>query len=302
MRKYLIILAVFAAALTVRGVNKTLNDLPYYDADFPRRGDAAYIAERCKLDLYYPEHRKGFSTVVVFHGGGLIRGGKNLYPALLERGFAVAAVNYRLSGPQAKCPDYIYDAAAAVAWVMKHIAEYGGDPKMVFVAGHSAGGYLTAMVALDPRYLGEFGFKPSQLAGAFASSGQMTTHDQILREYRRQGKKVPQVVIDEYAPLSYIDKDAPPLIFSVGDDATEVPGRVGENKMLHSLLVAKGHPNCQFFQYPGFPHGQAWHPAMQKLWMWIQAAERSARRKAEHRAQKAEKQKVEKPQPQESAR
>ena len=291
MRKYIIILALFAAFLPARAEYKTLNDIPYYDADFPRRGDAAYLAERCKLDLYYPEHRKNFSTVVVFHGGGLIRGGKNLYPALLTRGFAVAAVNYRFSGPQAKCPDYLYDAAAAVAWVLKHIAEYGGSSKMVFVAGHSAGGYLTAMVALDPRYLGEFGFKPSQLAGAFASSGQMTTHDQILREYRRQGKKVPQVVIDEYAPLSYIDKDAPPLIFSVGDDATEVPGRVGENQMIHSLLVAKGHPNCRFFQYPGFPHGQAWHPAMQKLWMWIQSAERSEKRRADRLEKRREERK-----------
>ena len=83
----------------------------------------------------------------------------------------------------------------------------------------------------------------------------------------------------------------PPLIFSVGDDATEVPGRVGENKMIHSLLVAKGHPNCQFFQYPGFTHGQAWHPAMQKLWMWIQAAERSEKRKADRLEKRREERK-----------
>ena len=119
MRKHLIILALFAALLPASGGYKTLNDLSYYDADFPRRGDAAYLAERCRLDLCCPEHRKGFSTVVVFHGGGLIRGGKNLYPALLMRGFAVAAVNYRFSGKQAKCPDYLYDAAAAVYEALK---------------------------------------------------------------------------------------------------------------------------------------------------------------------------------------
>lgn len=283
MRKHLIFMFLFAMTLAAHCVNKTVNDLPYYDADFPRRGDSAYIDERCKLDLCYPEHRKGFSTVVVFHGGGLIRGEKNLYPALMQRGIAVAAVNYRLSGKRAQCPDYLYDAAASVAWVMKHIAEYGGDPKMVFAAGHSAGGYLTAMIALDPRYLGEFRRKPSQLAGAFLSSGQMTTHFQVLKEYRKQGKKTQQTVIDEYAPLSYIAKEAPPLMISVGDDATEVAGRVGENKMLHSLLVAAGHEKCQFFQYPGFTHGQAWHPAMQKLWMWMQSVERSEKRKAERR-------------------
>ncbi len=54
---------------------------------------------------------------------------------------AVVAVNYRLY-PKVKAPVYIEDAAAAVAWVFRHIEEYGGDPELIFISGHSAGGYL----------------------------------------------------------------------------------------------------------------------------------------------------------------
>ena len=60
---------------------------------------------------------------------------------------AVAAVNYRLSGKNAQCPEYIYDAAAAAAWVRKHIAEYGGAPKKVYVSGLS-----TRRISLSDRH------------------------------------------------------------------------------------------------------------------------------------------------------
>ena len=91
---------------------------------------------------------------------------------------------------------------------MKHIPEYGGNPKMIFMAGHSAGGRLTAMATLDPKYLGTFGFSPMQLARALPSSGQMTTHFQVLKKCRMQDQQVPQFVSDQYAPLSFVSKDA----------------------------------------------------------------------------------------------
>lgn len=87
----------------------------------------------------------------------------------------MAGVNYRLS-PRATHPAYIDDAAAAVAWVMKHIGEYGGDPTRVYVAGHSAGGYLTLMVGLDKAYLARYGEDADRLAGLFPVSGQTNTH------------------------------------------------------------------------------------------------------------------------------
>ena len=62
------------------------------------------------------------------------------------------AVNYRLL-PKVEIGDCIDDAAAAVAWAFKHVSEYGGNPRRIFVAGHSAGGYLTDMIVLKKDYL-----------------------------------------------------------------------------------------------------------------------------------------------------
>lgn len=84
-----------------------------------------YRLERCKLDIYYPENKKDFSTIVWFHGGGMEGGNKFVPKELREQGFAVVTVNYRLS-PKAKNPAYIEDAAEAVAWVFKNIEKYGG--------------------------------------------------------------------------------------------------------------------------------------------------------------------------------
>ncbi len=83
-----------------------------------------------KLDIYYPENKKDFSTIVWFHGGGMEGGNKFIPKELREQGFAVVAVNYRLS-PKAIILAYIEDAAEAVAWVFKNI-EDGGRKDHIF--------------------------------------------------------------------------------------------------------------------------------------------------------------------------
>src|SRR5205085_1532710 len=97
-------------------------------------------SKRCRLDFYRPENAKGFPTVVYFHGGGLTGGNRSIPSALKDRGWAVVGASYRLH-PLVQHPVYIEDAAAAVAWTMKNIESYGGDPTKVFVTGISAGGY-----------------------------------------------------------------------------------------------------------------------------------------------------------------
>jgi len=103
------------------------------------------------------------------------------------RGFATAAVNYRLTSRgnapgRARYPACLQDTAAAVAWVHAHIGEYGGDPERVFIAGFSAGAYLAAMITLDRRWLTEAGMRPERLAGAAPISGQMYTHGTVRAE------------------------------------------------------------------------------------------------------------------------
>ncbi len=105
---------------------------------------------RCRLDVYYPTNTSGYATVVWFHGGGLTSGERFIPEELKRQGIAVVAANYRLA-PDAASPTYIEDAAAAVAWTLRNIERFGGSAERVVLSGHSAGGYLAAMIGLDTR-------------------------------------------------------------------------------------------------------------------------------------------------------
>ena len=107
-----------------------------------------YSAQRLKLDIYYQEQATDLPVVVWFHGGGLTSGEKDFPYKLKEKNCVLVAVNYRLL-PNVTIDQTIDDAAEAVAWVMNHITEYGGSTKKIIVSGHSAGGYLTMMLALN---------------------------------------------------------------------------------------------------------------------------------------------------------
>lgn len=254
-------LGAFLLMLTGALAAAEKKNIPYYDPGFPQSGNREYLKERCVLDLSTPDGVKDFPTLVWFHGGGISRGNKH-YPTGINRNkIAVAAVNYRLSGKGAECPDYIYDAAAAVAWVLKHIKEYGGNPDMVYISGHSAGGYLSAMVALAPKYLKTFGATPQQIAAALPISGQMTTHFQILNERRKKDPATPSILLDEYAPIFNASKDAPPMILIVGDSAVEWPARVEENQLLAARLRRNfRHRHVRCYAFESFNHGTVMAP------------------------------------------
>ena len=110
----------------------------------------------------------------------------------------LVAVNYRLL-PEVEIGECIDDAAAAVAWVFREIGKYGGDKKKIFISGHSAGGYLTAMIGLDKRWLAEYGTDADSIAGLIPFSGQMISHF-AYREMKGIGNLQP--LIDEYARFS----------------------------------------------------------------------------------------------------
>jgi acetyl esterase/lipase len=229
----------------------TLLDVPYYP-EAARTN--AYQAERCVLDARFPDSVKGFPTVVWFHGGGL-SGGQKHWIDLKDGGIAVVAVNYRLA-PRAQVPDFIRDAAAAVAWTFAHAAQYGGDTNRIFVSGHSAGGYLAAMVGLDPEWLAPYGISPRRLAGIAPISGQMSTHFLVKKQRGDKGEQY-RPLIDEYAPLYWVSKDAPPVCLITGDRRVEWPCRVEENELLAASLRRLGAPKVEFYEMGGLDHGGA---------------------------------------------
>lgn len=220
-------------------------------------GFTDYADERCRLDIYYPTHLDTFPTVVWFHGGGLRAGEKYIPEALKQQGVAVVAVNYRLH-PKVKAPTYIEDAAAAVAWVFDHISDYGGDTNLIFVSGHSAGGYLTSMLGLDKSFLAKHHLDADRIAGLIPYSGHAITHFTIRTE---RGLTWDKPVIDEYAPIYHCRKDAPPLILITGDRELELFGRYEEVAYQMRMMKLVGHESTELYELDGYNHGDMDEPA-----------------------------------------
>ena len=263
----LLFIALFSAAAQPHPEDKGYNfvqNVSYTSAD----EQDEYRKERCVLDIYYPETDKGFATLVWFHGGGLEKGNKDLLDGFRRQGFAVVSVNYRLF-PQCKCPDYIEDAAMAVAWTFENIEKYGGNKDQIYVSGHSAGGYLTLMVTLAKEYMEKYGADADNIAKAYPVSGQTVTHYTIRKE---RGLPDGLPVIDEYAPMSHAGRGGAPLVLISGDRDLEMLARYGENAHLQALLKNFGHDSV-LYEMQGFNHGTVTAPAsalissdIKKLW------------------------------------
>lgn len=220
-----------------------------------------YARSRCRLDVYTPKGGRDLPTVVWFHGGGLTGGNKSIPPRLKNQGIVVVTVNYRLS-PHVKSPTYVDDAAAAIAWTLDHIGEYGGSPKRVFASGHSAGGYLISMVGLDKRWLAAYEHDPNELVGLIPFSGQVATHFTIRGE---RGLEPTQLTIDDMAPLGHLRKDAPPMLLILGDRELEIFGRYEENAYFWRMMKVVGHPDVTLLEMQGYNHGGMADPAFPLL-------------------------------------
>jgi acetyl esterase/lipase len=230
---------------------RTINDIPYRDSN------DSYAKERCVLDIYYPENTQDFATVIWFHGGGLTGGNKFIPEELKNNGMAVIAVNYRFL-PQVTIKECVDDATLAVAWAFKEIEKYGGNPKKIFLSGHSAGGYLVALVGLNKQLLAAHDLDANAIAGIFPFSGQAVTH----YNYRKMlGIKETQITVDEYAPIFHVRADAPPLIIVSGDRNMELIGRYEENAYFWRMMKEVGHKESYLYELDGYDHGSMAGPA-----------------------------------------
>ena len=254
MKKICLLLFLLCACIAqAQNAYRTNKDISYVSGS----ETDTYRLERCKLDIYYPENKKDFSTIVWFHGGGMEGGNKFIPKELREQGFAVVAVNYRLS-PKAKNPAYIEDAAEAVAWVFKNIKKYGGRKDHIFVSGHSAGGYLSLILAMDKKYMAAYGADADSVAAYLPVSGQTVTHFTIRKE-RGLPDGIP--VVDEYAPVNKARKETAPLVLITGDKHLEMAARYEENALLEAVLKSIGNKKVTLYEMQGFDHGQVLGPA-----------------------------------------
>jgi acetyl esterase/lipase len=149
---------------------QAFEDLPYIEGK-----DAHPV--RHKLDLFVPKGQKDFPTLFLVHGGIWMAGDKSYhgkYTAVARffasQGIATVSPNYRLS-PLVRHPEHVKDVARAFAWTHQNIARYGGRPDQLFVAGHSAGGHLAALLAMNENYLKPHGLDQRAICGVIGVSG-----------------------------------------------------------------------------------------------------------------------------------
>jgi acetyl esterase/lipase len=252
-----------AAAPLPRGT-KVLKDLAYVEGGH----------ERQKLDLYLPPTGSRWPLVVAIHGGAFRMGSKENEPAgaFVARGFAVAAINYRLS-QHAVFPAQIEDGKAAVRWLRASAARHGYDPDRIASYGSSAGGHLAAMLgttgdvkAFDvganlgvssrvQAVVDFFGPTDFRQMDAHRLSAQAMVHDTpdspesqlVGGPIRDNPEKVARA-----NPITYVSKDDPPFLIIHGDADLLVPHH--QSELLEAALRKAGVP-VRLVTIKGGPHG-----------------------------------------------
>jgi arylformamidase len=176
-----VLLSSIASAQTV------LKDVPY--------GDAAI--DRQVLDIHKPDGAKDLPVVFWIHGGGWQTGDKTnvqLKPQwFMDHGFVFVSTNYRLL-PNVEMGTIVSDVAKSLGWVHANISKHGGDPKRIWVMGHSAGAQLAALICVDDRYAKAEGVPMSAIKGCVPVDGDTYDVPAIIEtaETRRRVHHQPQ--------------------------------------------------------------------------------------------------------------
>jgi acetyl esterase/lipase len=206
------LLLALAATLAQGETVRQIRDLAYVegpDAD-PRKQ---------KLDLYMPSGARSAPVLMWIHGGAWKIGDRSWYRGMglrfAEAGVGFAAISYRLS-PGVKHPAHVQDCAAALAWLRAHVAEHGGNPERLFVSGQSAGGHLTALLALNPKYLDEAKVPRDAIKGSIPMSGVYRITAGLLPEVFGSD---PQTLADA-SPIQFVkNASAPMLVITEKNDS-----------------------------------------------------------------------------------
>ena len=255
LRRTFLLTAAAAAASALTGCSP----LGIVNALVPRRSfdrttSIAYGShDRAFLDVYRPIDRARNAPIVVFfYGGNWKAGHRDDYlfvgEALASLGIVTVIPDYRLY-PEVRFPDFLDDCAQAVRWTSDHAGENGGDPKRLFLMGHSAGAYNAAMLALNRRYLERAGVPPDRIAGLIGLAGPydfLPLHDDVLKAVFGF-PDTPRTT----QPIEFASASSPPTLLVTGDDDRVV--NPGNSARLGERLRATGIP-VRTVIHPGVGH------------------------------------------------
>lgn len=143
------------------------------------------------------------------------------------------------------CPPDAEDAPVVV-WF------HGGSPSKIYIAGHSAGGYLVNMVGLDRSRLARYGKEADSLAGIIPFSGHAITH---FAARKALGMSALQPLVDDTAPLYYVRPDCAPMLILSGDRELEMNGRYEETAYFWRMMRLVGHEDVTLCEFDGYDHG-----------------------------------------------
>ena len=210
---------------------------------------------RHKLDIYLSNHSNSEApkkTVIFFYGGGWDSGDKEDYKfvaeALSSAGFDVVIPDYRLY-PDVVFPEFVDDAALAVSWSHKHLAKFGANPNSLFVAGHSAGAHIAALLALDPHYLKRYQLSPDRLGGMIGLAGPYDflplESDTLKTIFGPENERW------RSQPINFVDGKNPPMLLMLGDDDSTVWPKNSRN--LATKIREKG-GNIELVEFKDYGH------------------------------------------------
>ncbi len=244
----LLLAAGLVAAQAPRAQNTQAGARVLKDIEYAKAGEHALL-----LDLYLPQGVEAPPLLVWVHGGAWRRGSKDKMPlpGLVEAGYAVASVEYRLS-PAAMFPAQIHDCKAAIRFLRAQAKRYGYDARRIGIAGSSAGGHLVALIGVTNGHAaleGTLGahLDESSSIQAIVDYYGPTNFMTILKQSTPHGLGVRMPALElllggqpgdrpELAklasPVAHVDAEDPPLLMLHGDQDPQVP--INQSHELHA--------------------------------------------------------------------
>jgi acetyl esterase/lipase len=243
--------------------------------------DLAYVTNGSpsqKLDLYLPKDGRNLPLIIFVHAGAFYMGDKRQWIHYqldcLNQGYALASINYRLSG-EAVFPAQIEDCKAAVRWLRAHAAQYRLDPNHFVAWGASAGGHLAAMLGtagnIDDFDVGEnlsFSSRVQAVADFFGPTDLTRLQPEHLKADSPESKFIGCSIKDHpdqahrASPITYVTRDCPPFLIVHGDADPIIP--CSQSALLADALRNAGVP-VTLYTVKGAKHGGFHDPQVQVL-------------------------------------